>query len=112
LEALEEVDAPSEIKLALTPGGVKARDYPAVRLVTTLTTEPLHVLVRPELAAKGLSTLRGRRVAIGPSTMASQHVAREVLAFAGLRPTAEAGAGGYTPVTTSAEELSREASVH
>src|SRR5262249_45752847 len=98
LEVLEELDAPNEHKLALVPGGVKARDYPRVRLVATLATEPLHVLIRPGLAAGGFSALRGKRIALGPPTTASHHLAREVLAFAGLEPTTRPGPGGYVLV--------------
>jgi TRAP-type uncharacterized transport system substrate-binding protein len=108
LEALDLVDAPNEFKLALVPGGVKARDYPSVRQVATLTTEPLHVLVRPELASRGLSGLKGKRVAIGPPTTSSHHVALEVLAFVGLTPTGEKGTGGYVAAPDTPEDLLRE----
>jgi TRAP-type uncharacterized transport system substrate-binding protein len=107
LDALEDIDSPSENKLALVPGGVKARDYPSVRLVATLAVDPLHVLVRPELAVKGYSALQGKRIALGPTTSASYHVARDVLAFVGLHSAAE-GSGGYTVVSTTPEDLSRE----
>jgi TRAP-type uncharacterized transport system substrate-binding protein len=108
LEALGDVDSPSENKLALVPGGVKARDYSTVRLVATLAVEPLHVLVRPELAAKGFTALRGKRVALGPPTTASHHVGREVLAFVGLDPSDGVAASGYSLVSNDPEELSRE----
>jgi hypothetical protein len=108
LEVLELVDVPDEFKLALVPGGVTARDYPHVRQVVTLTIEPMHVFVRPELAEKGFSALRGKRIELGPSTTASYHIAREILAFAGLKPTSSAGPEGYTPVTTGPDNLHRE----
>src|SRR5581483_10771088 len=73
LEGLKLVDAPDEIKFALVPGGVTAGQYPAVRTVTALTNEPLHVLVRPELAEKGFAALRGKRVNIGPATTCSHY---------------------------------------
>jgi hypothetical protein len=76
---LEEVDSPSEIKSALVAGGVTTRDYPHVRTVTALAKEHLHLLVKPELAEKGISGLRGKRIALGPPTTASYHVARDVL---------------------------------
>jgi protein-S-isoprenylcysteine O-methyltransferase Ste14/TRAP-type uncharacterized transport system substrate-binding protein len=107
LEALQEVDAPNAIKLALVPGGVQAGNYPSVRQVAILATEPLHVLVRPELAATGFAGLPGKRVALGPSTMPSHHVAREVLAFTGLHP-ATGQKGGYTLDPISPEDLLRE----
>jgi TRAP-type uncharacterized transport system substrate-binding protein len=108
LEALAELESPSEIKLALVPGGIKVRDYPTVRQVAILAVEPLHVFIRPELAAKGLSGLRGKRIACGPTTTASNHIAREVLAFVGLRPGANPGAGGYTLDPVSPDDLQRE----
>jgi hypothetical protein len=107
LQALEEVDAPNETKFALVLGGVRTRDYPRVRQVATLGTESLHVLVRPELAAKGFAALRGKRIALGSPTMPSHHVAREVLAFIGLQP-APASVGSYTLDPANLEDLHRE----
>jgi hypothetical protein len=108
LEALKEVDSPSEIKVALIPGGITAGQYPRVRTLTTLTHEPLHVLVRPELAGKGFAGLRGKRVNIGPVTTCSHHLAREVLEFFGLTPSARSGPAGYILETASPEGLYRE----
>src|SRR5262249_47427044 len=108
LEALKEVDAPNEIKLALVPGGITAGEYPAVRTVTTLTSEPLHVLVRPELAEKGFAALRSKRINIGPDTTCSHHLAREVLKFVGLTPSTESGAASYILETAPPEDLDRE----
>jgi hypothetical protein len=110
LQGLKEVDNPNEIKLALIPAGITAGDYPAVRTVATLTSEPLHVLVRPELAEKGFAALRGKRVNLGPVTSCSHHLAREVLEFAGLTPASESGAAGYILETTPPEDIDRELS--
>ena len=107
LEALQEVDSPGTVRFALVPGGVRSADHPTVRQVATLTTEPLHVLVRPELAAAGFAGLRGKRLALGPPAMASHHVALEVLAFIGLKPATEQE-GGYTLDPVSPEDLHRE----
>lgn len=108
LEALEEVDSPSDVKLSMIVGGVTAREYPHVRTVTTLTTEHLHLLVKPELVEKGTAGLRGKRVFLGPPTTASFHVARDLLEFVGLH-AAEAGKGGdYTVDTTAREQVLRE----
>lgn len=108
LEALDKADSASEAKLALVTGGITARKYPRVREVTALTNEPLHVLVRPELAAGGWPALRAKRVHLGPPTTASHHLAREVLAFVGLMPTTDRGSGGYTLESTSPEDLHRQ----
>jgi TRAP-type uncharacterized transport system substrate-binding protein len=101
LSALEEVDSPSDIKCALVLGGVTTRDYPHVRTVASVAKEHLHLLVKPDLAERGISGLRGTRIALGPPTTASYHVARDVLRFAGLLPTTETKSGGYSidPIT-------------
>jgi TRAP-type uncharacterized transport system substrate-binding protein len=101
LSALEEVNSPSDVKCALVLGGVKAGDYPHVRTVTSLANEHLHLLVKRDLADKGISGLRGKRIALGAPTTASHHVARDVLSFAGLLPTVETKSGGYSidPIT-------------
>ena len=101
LDALEAVDSPNEIKFALVVGGVTARDYPHVRTVASLANEHLHLLVKRELAEKGIAGLRGKRIALGPPTTASYHVARDVLDFAGLLPTIETrgGESGIDPMT-------------
>jgi TRAP-type uncharacterized transport system substrate-binding protein len=108
LDGLAEVNSPSKVKLALIPGGVTAGEYPTVRMVTALTNEPLHVLVRPELAAKGLAGLRGKRVCLGPATTSSHHLAREVLNFVGLVPQDNPGPGGYILLTASPDDLFNE----
>jgi TRAP-type uncharacterized transport system substrate-binding protein len=104
LDALEEVDSPSDVKLALIVGGVTARDYPHVRTVTSLSKEHLHLLVKPEFVEKGITGLRGRRIFLGPPTTGSYHVARDVLNFVGLRPTSEDKNGGYIIDSTPREQ--------
>ena len=108
LDALAEVDSPSDIKLAPIPGGITDREYPHLRMVTTVAREPLHLLVRAELAEKGISGLRGKRVDLGPRDTASHHLAREVLAFVGLVPSTPSGPGGYTLESSSPDDLYRE----
>jgi TRAP-type uncharacterized transport system substrate-binding protein len=93
LEALEEVNSPSEIKFAMVVGGVTNRDCPRVRTVTSLAKEHLQLLAKRELAGKGISGLRGKRIALGPPTTASYHVARDVLNFLGLIPAIQTGSG-------------------
>jgi hypothetical protein len=111
LEALEEIDSPSEVKLSLIVGGVTTRDYPHVRTVTTLAKEHLHLLVKPELAERGIAGLHGKRIFLGPPTAASYHIARDVLDFVGIRPTADDNIGGYsidsTPPAQAFRELAR-----
>jgi TRAP-type uncharacterized transport system substrate-binding protein len=93
LDALEEVNSPSGIKFALVLGGVTNRDYPRVRTVTSLAKEHLHLLVKRELADKGISGLRGKRIALGPPATASYHLARDVLDFLGLLPSIQTRSG-------------------
>jgi hypothetical protein len=108
LSALEEVDSPSETKCALIIGAAKARDYPHVRTVTSLGREHLHLLVKPDLAGKPISGLRGKRIALGPPTTASYHIAHDVLYFAGLLSTTETENGGYSIDPTPPQEALRE----
>jgi TRAP-type uncharacterized transport system substrate-binding protein len=110
LDALEEVDSPSDIKFALVVGGVTSRDYPHVRTVTSLAKEHLHLLVKRELADKGVSGLRGKRIALGPPTTASYHVARDVLDFLGLPASTEYKSGRYGIETMTPLEALRELS--
>jgi TRAP-type uncharacterized transport system substrate-binding protein len=108
LDALEEIESPSEVKLALIVGGVTSRDYTHVHTVTSLVKEHLHLLVKPELADKGIAALRGKRIFLGPPTAATHHIARDVLDFVGLRPTVKENDGGYTIDATSREQVLRE----
>jgi hypothetical protein len=108
LDGLKEVDAPNETKLALIPGGITAGEYPAVRTVTTLTIEPLHVLVRPELAEKGFGALRGKRINLGPVSTSSHHLSLAVLEFVGLSPSPTSGSSGFILETASPDDLHGE----
>jgi len=108
LEAIELVDSPNPIDLALVPGGVASRDYANVRQVAALSPEPLQLLVRPELADEGLEQLKGRRVCIGPPTASTYFIARDVFTFAGLRNPARDRPGDYDADQTSPQELRRQ----
>jgi TRAP-type uncharacterized transport system substrate-binding protein len=108
LSALEDVDGASENKFALVIGGVTTRYYPHIRTVTSLANEHLHLLVKRELAEKGVFGLRGKRIGLGPSTTASYHVARDVLNFIGLQPTFETKSGGYGIDSMTHEQGVRE----
>jgi TRAP-type uncharacterized transport system substrate-binding protein len=108
LDALEEVDSPSEIKFALVVGGVTTRDYPHVRTVGSLAREHLHLLVKRELADKRISGLRGKRIALGPPTTASYHVARDVLQFVGLLSTIQTKSRGHGIDSMTPQQAFRE----
>jgi X-X-X-Leu-X-X-Gly heptad repeat protein len=105
LEAIELVDSPNPIDLALVSGGVARREYANVRQVAALSLEPLQLLVRPELADEGLGRLKGRRIAIGPPTTSTHYIARDLLTFAGLHPATAGRSGDYTVDETSPQEL-------
>jgi TRAP-type uncharacterized transport system substrate-binding protein len=105
LDAIELVDRPNPIDLALVPGGVARREYDNVRQVTALSPEPLQLLTRAGLAPQGVVGLKGRRVGLGPPTTSAHFLARDVLAFAGLRaPTADCK-GDYIAEESSPQDL-------
>jgi hypothetical protein len=107
LDAIDEVDKPNPIDLALVPGGVALRDYANVRQVAALSLEPLQLLARPDLAAAGVGSLKGRRICLGPKTTTAYYLARDVLAFAGLCPAINCP-GGYLPDERAPQELQKQ----
>jgi TRAP-type uncharacterized transport system substrate-binding protein len=110
LAAIDLIDQPSPIDLALVPGAVAPRTCSNVRQVLALGVESLHLLVRAELADAGLAGLKGRRINLGPSSAACHHIARDVLAFAGLQCTVGKDASGkddYQADESSPQELKR-----
>ena len=107
LEALDLIDGPNPIDLALVAGGITRREYPNVRQVTALTTMPLHLLARSELAEGGLARLKGRRLNLAPKGTATHAVALDILDFAGFRPPREGAPGDFTAETLSSGEVER-----
>ena len=105
LEALELIDSPNPIDIALVVGGVTRREYPNVRQVAALTTMPMHLLARPDMTAGGLAKLRGHRVNIGPAGTASQAVALDILVFAGFHPPREGVPGDFEASTLSPAQI-------
>lgn len=94
LSALDDAETQSGDMVVLVVGGIKARDYQRVRLVTVLGREPLQVFVRrSELTRSGLSALRGKRVLVGPANSGAHRLALAVLDFVGLRPATTGGTG-------------------
>jgi TRAP-type uncharacterized transport system substrate-binding protein len=102
LEAINLVDLPNPINLALVPGGVAHHNYANVRQVVALSPEPLQLLMRAELAGGGVARVKGRRVYLGPPTTSVHFLARDVLAFAGLNDPA-----GYRAEEFPPQELQR-----
>jgi hypothetical protein len=110
LEAIELIDQPNPSDMALVPGGVSCRSCSNVRQVLALGVESLHLLVRAERVEAGLAGLRGRRINLGPSSAACHHIARDVLAYAGLRTQVDKGAddkSDYHAEEASPQELKR-----
>jgi TRAP-type uncharacterized transport system substrate-binding protein len=97
LDAIELVDLPNPIDLALVPGGVARRTYANVRQVAALSPEPLQLLTRADLASGGVGRLKGHRVYLGPPTTSVYFLARDVLAFAGLHEPADYRALQFSP---------------
>jgi TRAP-type uncharacterized transport system substrate-binding protein len=108
LEALELIDLPDGVDIALVAGGITQRDYPNVRQVTAMTSMPMHLLARPELAEGGLARLKGRRLNLGPTRTATQAVALDILDFAGFRAPREGISGDFQATTFSSAEIERK----
>lgn len=81
-EAIELV-ATGELDAALIQGGEEAG--PDVRLAASLYVEPLHILVRPELAGQRLSDLRGQRLNLSRPKSGTRRLSTQALEFSGLR---------------------------
>ena len=93
-----------KVTLALTQGdaaldayegkGAFAQDgaYPALRTVGSLYPEAVHVLVRADSPLSSVSSLKGRRIAVGEEGSASRTTVLRVLQAHGI------AAGGFKPV--------------
>jgi TRAP-type uncharacterized transport system substrate-binding protein len=116
-EALDRVNLdrenPQAIDLALVQGGLDARGRERVREVSALKIEPLHLLAKGEIdtgrgTAPGLEFLRGHTINLSEVGSGTYELAREVLAFAGLKPASSGQAGDYTVKTLSYHALITE----
>jgi TRAP-type uncharacterized transport system substrate-binding protein len=110
-EALEKVDS-GAIDLALVQGGLdpQGRGREQVFQVAAMRIEPLHLLVKQEFAASagealGLEFLRGRTVNLSEPGSGTFDLARDVLAFAGLRPPSGPDPGDYNAATLGYRRL-------
>jgi TRAP transporter TAXI family solute receptor len=103
-EALDRLDAGS-CDLALVQGGLKPRGSQRVRQVAALHIEPLHLLVKPEIATdvvRRLQKLKGKRINLGALRSGTYCLGSAVLAFAGLE------SDDYVAETHSYAELMAE----
>jgi TRAP-type uncharacterized transport system substrate-binding protein len=97
-EALDRIEA-GLTDLALIQGGLRLEGRERVRLIAPLHVEPLHLLVKRELAAaatEDLRTLAGRTVNLGAEGSGTYCLAAAVLEFIGLG-TAGAGPAAVQP---------------
>jgi TRAP-type uncharacterized transport system substrate-binding protein len=96
---------------ALVQGSLRLERRPHVRQVATLHVEPLHLLVKKELAAavtSNLSALEGHSVNLGEVGSGTHSLAVDVLDFAGLQALSDARPKGYIPTTWKAQKLIAE----
>ena len=108
-EAALEKLSNKEFDIALVQGGLRSNLESPIRQISALHIEPLHLLVKSELASaisdKGLSQLAGRRVNLGAAGSGTHALATEVLHFAGLTPDGDVGQTHYQPNSLNYAEL-------
>lgn len=109
--ALHMVES-GELDLAIVSSGILSGGKANVRELAAFHVEPAHFLLRKELAEqKGLlrDIIRGKRVNLGEEGSSDYALAREVLAFAHLKPENEAEPGDFMATHWSPEELTNRA---
>lgn len=105
--ALHMVES-GELDLAIVSSGILSGGKANVRELAALSVEPVHFLVRKELADKGgmlRDMIRGKRVNLGEQGSSDYAIAKEVLAFAHLKPGTENAAGDFIATHWSQEDL-------
>ena len=106
-QALDRVDR-GLLDMALVQGGLDPATHSHVRQLAALHIEPLHLLVKPDLAPSvraQLANLRGKTVNLSTPGTGTHDLSLEVLKFAGLRPRRGDGAGDFKVSTASYREL-------
>ena len=107
-ETLDKVNS-GELHIGLVQGGLSHPNLSAVRQVSPMHVEPLHLLVRGSrlegIASKGLAGLEGGRVNIGPKGSGTSALAVAVMKFADLAPSKGEALGTYHPSELTYEEL-------
>ncbi len=109
-DELEQVNAHT-LDIAFVQGGVHIENAANVRQVASLQIEPLHFLVRKELAEKvanNWDALEGKTVNLGPAGSGTHLLALEVMEFVGLHPQQPGKQRGYVPRIMPHQELRAE----
>jgi TRAP-type uncharacterized transport system substrate-binding protein len=109
-EALDWVNR-REVDVALVQGGLTPAGRPDVRQVATLHIEPMHLVVKGELArdaSASLLALRGKVVDMQEVGSGSHALAAAVLDSVGLQPRDRDPARGYVPVSLGRQQLFAE----
>ena len=107
VESLDEVND-GRADLAVVQGGLDSRRWTAVRQVAALHVESLQLAVRGELLGEvegNLRALKGRKINVGEVGSGSEILAREVLAFIGLRASSADVPGDYVAMFSSHQQL-------
>lgn len=105
--ALHMVES-GELDVAIVSSGILSSGKANVRELAAFSVEPAHFLLRKELAAQpGLlrDIIRGKRVNLGEEGSSDYALAREVLAFAHMKPGTDTTPGDFIATHWSPEEL-------
>jgi TRAP-type uncharacterized transport system substrate-binding protein len=105
-ESLDQVNS-RQLDCALVQGGLSVGERPNIRQVAVLPVEPLHLLVKADLADQvtgRLTALEGKTVDVGETGTGTHTLAVAVLSFAGLAPRTDTKPG-YIPRQLSWEEM-------
>ncbi len=107
VESLDEVNE-GRVNLAVVQGGLDSKRWTEVRQVAALHVEPLQMVVRGDLFDQvhgNLRALQGRSINIGETGSGTEALAREVLAFVGLRAGSRDAPGDYVAMFLSHLQL-------
>jgi TRAP-type uncharacterized transport system substrate-binding protein len=100
-----------KVDVALVQGALSPAGRPDVRQVATLQIEPMHLVVKKELATAAtasLLALRGKRVDLEAVGSGSHSLALAILDFVGLRPRDRDPVHGYIPLSLNRQQLFAE----
>jgi TRAP-type uncharacterized transport system substrate-binding protein len=102
--------AAGKLDIAGVSSGLEIAEGKNVRVLAGLDIAPLHILIRRELADKGLSlveSIKGRRVNLGQPGTNDHMLANEIMRFLRLRPIDSSNAGDFFELALTKEQLSQ-----